>query len=42
MVVAQIEAMPADSSRDEIADAIRFITGDVLRRKEPRADLDFE
>lgn len=40
MVVAQIKAMPADSSRDEIINAVDPVSGDVLRRNEPYADLD--
>lgn len=40
MVVAQIKAMPADSCRDEIIDAVAPVSGDVLRRNEPYADFD--
>lgn len=37
MVVAQIKAMPADSSRDEIINAVDPVSGDILRRNEPYA-----
>jgi len=40
MVVAQIRAMPTDSSRDEIINAVDPVSGDVLRRNEPYAALD--
>lgn len=40
-VMEQLAAMPPDWARDQIADAIKPITGDVLRRKDPRADLGF-
>ena len=40
MVVAQIKALPADSSRDEIIEAVAPVTGDVLRRNGPYADFD--
>lgn len=40
-VVEQIMAMPMDSSPIEVADAIMPVSGDVLRRKEPRVDLGF-
>ena len=39
-VLEQITAMPADSSRDDILAAVAPMSGDVLRRKEPYADLD--
>lgn len=38
-VLEQLAAMPADWTRDQVAEAIRPISGDVLRRKEPRIDL---
>jgi hypothetical protein len=41
-VLEQLASMPPNWTRDQIADAIRPVTGDVLRRKEPRADLGFD
>ena len=38
-VLEQISAMPADSSRDDIIVAVAPMSGDVLRRNEPYADL---
>lgn len=40
MIVVQTKALPADSSRDEIIDAVAPVSGDVLRRNEPYADFD--
>ena len=40
-VLEQLAAMPADVTRDQIAELIRPISGDLLRRMEPRADLGF-
>lgn len=41
-VLEQIAALPTELTRDQIADAIRPITGDPLRRKESHADLGFQ
>jgi len=40
-VLEQISAMPQTVNRNDIINAIRPLTGDILRRKEPRADLGF-
>ena len=38
-VIEQIAAMPVDSSRDDIYEAVAPVSGDVLRRNEPHMDL---
>lgn len=39
-VIEQITAMPADSSRDDIIDAVAPKSGDVLRRNDRYTDFD--
>ncbi len=41
-VLEQLAAMPAGWTRDQVIEAIRPIDGDVLRRKEPRANFGHE
>lgn len=40
-VIEQIMALPENSSIEAVGNAIMPIDGDILRRKEPRADLAF-